>query len=726
MPLAQQVFDTTATFCSSMFSSSSSSSSATTICNSTVQPILLLLIMVLLSSVAAAFRSSVAVASTTTASPRRSATAATTSTRTTDRGDEDDGDERRERLLPSASGSSTSFAADVVQAATEVIERNHRRYWAETAPPFGIRDGLRKLRRKRKKQRQVRAKHGQRRSTEQMGCENDTMVETSVRSRSVMKGSLLNGADEGHDASSGDHGDASSISSEYTWEEEEDIGQDDVDPFIATDQTMTHLCFLVHGHRGQSKDLSYMAAAIQGRSSEVRKQRLKELQRLESARNDGDGEKRDDAAAAIDEIRSSLGQRVVVHSVTCNEGKTHDGVRAGGERCVEEMLQVIRKEADRTRRKRQAIRKHNGNGSANDDELDEAVRLHVSLVGNSLGGIYSRYAVAQLFDRSENKHEHDGEPCFDNNAILLDNGSIRLHFQTFCTTATPHLGCSKHTYVSLPRSAETVVGNILGETGRDLFRMNDLLYNMSTDPYFLRPLSVFQRRVAYANGYHTDFPVPTSTAAFLHEESSHAHFWEDTAAMGIGDSELDKSIVAILRTEASYSTSLSSSKDFKDEFFDECDDELHVMSKALDSLGWKKIIVDLRPEIPAISLPGVVQKSSIVIKSKMKKGAYGAGGIVSEDLGEEEEDLLHNNGTLADSQVLRASLRRKESIASRDAKEAFGSVRDGSIHFPVGHNMICAFSRGRVSSHMNRGGRPVMDALAKEIVDGMLGPEIGG
>ena len=39
--------------------------------------------------------------------------------------------------------------------------------------------------------------------------------------------------------------------------------------------------------------------------------------------------------------------------------------------------------------------------------------------------------------------------------------------------------------------------------------------------------------------------------------------------------------------------------------------------------------------------------------------------------------------------------------------------------------MICAFSRGRVSSHMNRGGRPVMDALAKELVDEILGAKSG-
>ena len=168
MPLAQHVFDTIATFCSSMFSSSSSSSSsATTIYNSATHPILLLLVMVLLSSVAAAFRTSVAVASTT-ASHRRSAT----STRTTDRGGEDGDNMQREGVLPSASGSSISFATDVVQAATEVLERSHRRYWTETAPPFGIRSGLRKLRRKRGKQRQVREKQEQKKSTEQMGCKN--------------------------------------------------------------------------------------------------------------------------------------------------------------------------------------------------------------------------------------------------------------------------------------------------------------------------------------------------------------------------------------------------------------------------------------------------------------------------------------------------------------------------------------------------------------------------
>lgn len=510
-----------------------------------------------------------------------------------------------------------------------------------------------------------------------------------------MTGSLLKGVDEGDaEADNTDNG-AASISSDYTWDEhgESERGDDD------TEKTLTHLCFLVHGHRGQSKDLSYMHAAIQGRSSEVRRQRREELRRLESSRSSGDARENNEIAAAIDQIRASLGHNVLVHSATCNEGKTNDGVRAGGERLVEEMLQVIRKEADRTRRKNQSC-------NLGGDDVSEVVDITLSLVGNSLGGIYSRYAIALLFEMAEEVDEN----------FLLDNGSIRLRFETFCTTATPHLGCSRHTYVSLPRSAETVVGNFLGETGRDLFRMNDLLYSMGTVPYFLQPLSQFRRRVAYANAYHTDFPVPAATAAFLHEESSHAHFWDASS----GNSEWDKSIVAILHTQSSYSPSLS--KDCKDDLFGDCDDELLAMSKSLDSLGWKKVIVDLRNEIPAAGIPNVIRKSSLVMKVKQKNGSYQYDGN-TEDF---EENLVPvQNGTLSDSEVLRTSLRRKGVIASRDAREAFGSPRDGSLHLPVGHNMICAFSRGRVSSHMNRGGRPVMDALAKELVDEILGAKNG-
>lgn len=119
-------------------------------------------------------------------------------------------------------------------------------------------------------------------------------------------------------------------------------------------------------------------------------------------------------------------QDVIVHSAVCNEGKTTDGVMLGGQRLVEEMLSVINEEM-KTR-------------SSN--------TVTISVVGNSLGGIYSRYAIAKLA-------QSDELPC-------------KLHFNIFCTTASPHLGISQHTYVPLPRSAENVVAHAMGDTGRDL------------------------------------------------------------------------------------------------------------------------------------------------------------------------------------------------------------------------------------------------------------------
>ena len=55
------------------------------------------------------------------------------------------------------------------------------------------------------------------------------------------------------------------------------------------------------------------------------------------------------------------------------------------------------------------------------------------------------------------------------------------------------------------------------------FRVNDLMKTMATKPEFLVPLGRFRKRLAYANAYGTDFPVPAETAAFLSAESTYPH-----------------------------------------------------------------------------------------------------------------------------------------------------------------------------------------------------------
>ena len=50
---------------------------------------------------------------------------------------------------------------------------------------------------------------------------------------------------------------------------------------------------------------------------------------------------------------------------------------------------------------------------------------------------------------------------------------------------------------------------------------------MCTCPTYLEPLALFKKRIAYANAYHTDFVVPTQTAAFLNVDSTYPHHVSD-------------------------------------------------------------------------------------------------------------------------------------------------------------------------------------------------------
>jgi hypothetical protein len=138
---------------------------------------------------------------------------------------------------------------------------------------------------------------------------------------------------------------------------------------------------------------------------------------------------------------------MVVHTPTCNENKTQDGVIKGGERLLQEMLDTIR--TTMTTRKEEPR-----SDDDDDDNGDGSLRdVTISIVGNSLGGIYCRYAIAQLVERTDN--------------MVLD-GAYKLHFNIFCTTATPHLGISKHTYIPIPRAAEIGMAHTMGDTGKDL------------------------------------------------------------------------------------------------------------------------------------------------------------------------------------------------------------------------------------------------------------------
>lgn len=140
---------------------------------------------------------------------------------------------------------------------------------------------------------------------------------------------------------------------------------------------------------------------------------------------------------------NTIRQTLVVHCPACNEHHTTDGVEKGGERLSAEILATIRSTMV-------AQRQEEIGDQLGDEELKHVT---ISLLGNSLGGIYCRYAIASIVEQTDN--------------MVLD-GAFKLHFNIFCTTAAPHLGVSRHTYVRIPRAAEIGVAHAMGKTGKDL------------------------------------------------------------------------------------------------------------------------------------------------------------------------------------------------------------------------------------------------------------------
>lgn len=228
---------------------------------------------------------------------------------------------------------------------------------------------------------------------------------------------------------------------------------------------------------------------------------------------------------------------------------------------------------------------------------------------------------------------------------------------------------------------------------------------------------------SYANAYGTDLPVPVQTAAFLHDQSTYPHhFSVEQTTNGNGDQDTvvvdDDSglIIATLHTPPNHQPCLDQ----------EHEDELVQMSTALDSLGWTKRFVDIRQQVPRIAIPrrfsnslkqGVSMLSASISSENMSSledsGRSSSGEASKHDEAEKQEETA----------VSLHELKQKKIVESRDVSKVMKSDANDPYHrlqLPVGHNMMVAFSRSRVSTYMNKGGRPVIDALAKELVEGIF------
>ena len=207
---------------------------------------------------------------------------------------------------------------------------------------------------------------------------------------------------------------------------------------------------------------------------------------------------------------------------------------------------------------------------------DNSHLKRLSVVGNSLGGLYMRYALRILF-------------CDSDYTI----GGLRSH--KFMSIATPHLGIRNWTFTddygfAAPDIIKLAVSKAMMTTGRDIFGFEEdsdsetLLFKMATDSAFLSPLRSFSDRRLYAN-LNRDLVVPLGTAAFVNDDDVNLFRKEYYGKSGI---------VSIIKTSvisADYNKSIGSSP------VDE-KNRTDAMRGCLDSLGWDKVIVNFPGYLP--------------------------------------------------------------------------------------------------------------------------------
>lgn len=538
---------------------------------------------------------------------------------------------------------------------------------------------------------------------------------------------------------------------------------------------MAHYIFLVHGWLGNDLEMAYLSKAFsrlispngqQGIDGSVESSGRPNAKRVRrSSSYQSQLMRNQHYVNSASEEECDLDTEIVVHSVKCNVGKTSDGIRNGGKRLANEIVDFIRSDVQ-TR-----LADSDCCGENNEDDA----HVTYSLVGNSLGGLYARYAVS-LLPYQLHLQQQQGS---------TEKKMINLHPNIFCTTATPHLGVSRHTYLPIPRIAETIIGTGMGTTGRDLFRLNSekdfasaaaggimdaaaggvrrltalgrgdingdsenngdganteilrdddddelecIIHNMCVQDKYLTPLRHFRQRIAYANAYGTDFQVPTLTAAFLNEKSGVGHFVvasrqaqdgaleRSTDGKAIGNEEagedqdgLPPFIVAIVRTEKQsqpQSPTKSNSRGVTPS------NELLRMSQSLDALGWTKVFIDVRDKIP---VPGLAKPAWL-------RTPCGSLDDLIRERGELGFTSLHTDtsaksATADDANVSKSPPPVETSECILTSQELAQSTQTGdSIHFPLGHTVMVANSKSERYSQLNSQGRPVMDRLAEDLV----------
>jgi hypothetical protein len=513
--------------------------------------------------------------------------------------------------------------------------------------------------------------------------------------------------------------------------EEEAHNASAAEPIISSEGTngrkiIHHVMILEHGICGNASELGYVSEAC-----------------LREYNSESESKTRNKESA------SSL----LVHSAVCNEGRLSlDGIENGGLRLANEINNVIRGVA---------IDKHKHN---NDERV---TTIALSIVGNSMGGLYGRYALKYIKFFFTLQAEVVGST---NTTVAVD---VLVVPNVFVTTATPHLGIKNMTYWKVPEFLEPVGAWMFGKSSNDLFRRNnkinnansnanntnantnthnynDIIEQLAFDPEFISPLSKFKRRIAYANAFSTDIAVTTATAAFLVEENNNDDnnddnddIYKDPCYSSILESSIndididndntpqdfeDESRSSLIIEEGKKSELLTTesshifvSKQYSSICFDTANTaqynrstsslrksgssplSVSDMARNLDSLGWSKVFVDNRPHIPALW--------------KRKRKSF--------DLFESSTPTTTTTTKSGDggtSTRINSSANNTDCYySSCELKRRFSTNGWDGNTLPFGHSFLVASSRDPVHRFLYKSARPFVDqVIAKKVMNEML------
>eukprot|EP00468_Gymnochlora_sp_CCMP2014_P010674 CAMPEP_0167745076 /NCGR_PEP_ID=MMETSP0110_2-20121227/2949_1 /TAXON_ID=629695 /ORGANISM="Gymnochlora sp., Strain CCMP2014" /LENGTH=361 /DNA_ID=CAMNT_0007629675 /DNA_START=83 /DNA_END=1165 /DNA_ORIENTATION=- len=256
--------------------------------------------------------------------------------------------------------------------------------------------------------------------------------------------------------------------------------------------------------------------------------------------------------------------KALVHLAQCNSGTfmTYDGIQKGGSRLANEIRQLKEKYPS---------------------------LLRISLVGNSLGGLYCRYAMALLYDTKT------GKVC-------------GLEPFKYLTTATPHLGVGVYGYLSgIPEIVQRFgAKTFTGQTIRELLLLDSddrripLLVRMSgaakEELPFTTSLRAFKERCAFAN-VKNDFVVAYKTALPDGPLSNENNF--DSSRRDIPRILSRISIKAKAQPSPFEMKSIRPSIAFSDYIFHDVRKGLmQRMSHSLSSAGWEQVTVEFPGYVP--------------------------------------------------------------------------------------------------------------------------------